>query len=214
MRTCSRLVVIHCYGSHFKYCERVPENFRKFQPCQDKQLKAKNREDLINAFDNTMLYEDMIIDSLMTIVDEMPADTCSAHHVMALFTSDHGEDIYDDERHNFLHASPIVSFYQMAVPFVIWCNDAYRRDHRLETQQMEAHRMLPIGPGREVFHTMLGAAGITCPLWKGSHALCSEAFQCGQRLYLNDHNEAMPLHRLHLTKNDYEQMRKRGMKTE
>lgn len=209
-----RLVVIHCYGSHFKYCERVPESFRKFQPCRDKQLKAKNREDLINAFDNTMLYNDMVVDSLMTIVDEMPADTSCAHHVMALFTSDHGEDIYDDERHNFLHASPIVSFFQMAVPLVIWCNEAYRQDHATETQQMELHRTLPIGPGREVFHTMLGAAGITCPLWQSSHALCSKEFQCGERLYLNDHNEATPLNRLHLTKNDYEQMRKRGMKTE
>lgn len=209
-----RLVVLHCYGSHFKYCERVPAEYRVFTPCADKQLKAKNREDLINAYDNTMLYNDMIVDSLMTIAAEMPADTSMAHSVAVLFTSDHGEDIYDDERENFLHASPVVSFYQMAVPFVVWCNEAYRTNHADEVTQLQAHSTQPVAPARVVFHTMLGMAGIASPNWQADHSLSHPEFRSGERLFLNDRNEACTLHQLHLTEGDFQQMRSRGMKVD
>ena len=43
-----------------------------------------------------------------------------------LYTSDHGEDIFDDSRHLFLHASPVPSYYQLHVPFLIWMSDTYR----------------------------------------------------------------------------------------
>ena len=34
-----------------------------------------------------------------------------------IYTSDHGEDIFDDPRHLFLHASPVPSYYQLHIPF-------------------------------------------------------------------------------------------------
>ena len=46
-----------------------------------------------------------------------------------LYTSDHGEDIFDDSRHLFLHASPVPSYYQLHVPFLIWMSDNYRKNY-------------------------------------------------------------------------------------
>ena len=46
-----------------------------------------------------------------------------------LYTSDHGEDIFDDSRHLFLHASPVPSYYQLHVPFLIWMSDTYRETY-------------------------------------------------------------------------------------
>ena len=46
-----------------------------------------------------------------------------------VYTSDHGEDIFDDARHLFLHASPLPSFWQLHVPLVVWTSSDYRQRH-------------------------------------------------------------------------------------
>ena len=206
-----RLILLHTYGSHFKYCERVPAEYRRFTPCEDKQLKAANREDLINAFDNTILYADMVIDSIMTVAGALPADTSRSHSLMVAYVSDHGEDIYDDERSNFLHASPIVSFYQMAVPFVIWTNRDYRTAHPSENSMLTCNERAEVSPARDLFHTMLGAAGIRTTSYTPSHSLTDPQYHPSPRLFLNDRNEPCTLHQLHLTPHDFQLMRKFGI---
>lgn len=195
------LFVLHLYGSHFKYCERAPEAYRLFTPCDDVQLSVKNREQLVNAFDNSILYTDMVVDSIMTLAD---SDTPT----MVLFTSDHGEDLYDDERNNFLHASPIVDFYQLAVPLLIWPNKAYNKHYPNQAANMAARIAAPLSPARIVFHTMLDAAGIECRALQRDHSLCDSSYVCGERLFLSDRNEPLGFDQLHLTENDYLQMDK------
>ena len=43
-----------------------------------------------------------------------------------LYLSDHGEDIFDDARARYLHASPIPTYYQLHIPYIIWFSDDYR----------------------------------------------------------------------------------------
>ena len=200
-----RLFVLHLYGSHFKYCDRIPDSFPKvFQPCSDVMLAARNHDELINAFDNTMLYTDMVVDSLIAMTD-------GATPAMVLFTSDHGEDIYDDERENFLHASPVVSFYQLAVPFTIWTNKAFDDAHPDKVGVLMANREQPLSPGRVVFHTLLDAAGIACQSLRRDHSLCDSTYVPGDRLFLSDRNEPLRLDQLHLTDNDFRLMREFGI---
>ena len=93
-------IVLHTYGSHFKYNERYPRNMAHFQPDFKSQAKYENRQQLVNAYDNTIRFTDKFLYELSSILSS------SACQSAWLYTSDHGENIYDDNRNKFLHASP------------------------------------------------------------------------------------------------------------
>ena len=112
---------------------------------------------------------------------------------------------------SFLHASPIVSFYQMAVPFVIWTNRDYRTAHPSENSMLTRNESAEVSPARDLFHTMLGAAGIRTTSYTPSHSLTDTLYHPSPRLFLNDRNEPCNLHQLHLTPHDFQLMRTFGI---
>ena len=107
-------IVLHMYGSHFNYKERYPSDMAVFRPDSLTDAKYENREYLLNAYDNTICYTDGFLASLIEMLQRTNASSAM------LYTSDHGEDIFDDDRKLFLHASPVPSYYQLHVPFLIW----------------------------------------------------------------------------------------------
>ncbi len=128
-------VVLHTYGSHFNYQERYPRSFAYFKPDSRSEAKSENRRDLLNAYDNTIRYTDYILhgiierlqkwEGIQTKTDGVYGQPISA----MLYTSDHGENIFDDERCLFLHAAPKASDYELHVPFIIWTSDGYGKQY-------------------------------------------------------------------------------------
>ena len=43
-----------------------------------------------------------------------------------LYLQDHGEDMLDDDRKRFLHASPHPTYYQLHIPLLFWFSENYR----------------------------------------------------------------------------------------
>ena len=85
-------IVFHTYGSHFNYKERYPEEFAKFQPANATEVEYKNKDQLINAYDNSVLYTDYFLHSLIGILKNSGADATM------IYSPDHGEDLLDDSR--------------------------------------------------------------------------------------------------------------------
>lgn len=200
------LLVVHTYGSHSTYSDRYEPEQAHFRP--DKVIKATkdNREILINAYDNTIRYTDYILHSIITLLqkENRPA--------ALLYTSDHGEDIYDDDRNLYLHASPWPSYYQLHVPFIVWISDSYRTRYPQRVALMESRTAEPIQTDC-VFPTMLGLGGIATPYAMDSLALTSPEYTTKERrTYLNDHNEPLPFDRC-LERQDFQAMRQRGLRT-
>lgn len=73
----------------------------------------------MNAYDNTIICTDKFLSSLINTLE-------SSKLVSMLYVSDHGEDIFDDERRLFLHASPQPSYFQLHVPFIVWVSESFR----------------------------------------------------------------------------------------
>lgn len=199
------LIVLHTYGSHSTYSDRYLANQSYFTP--DKVIKAtkENREILINAYDNTIRYTDRMLQQIITMLQN------SGRQAAMLFVSDHGEDIYDDERNLYLHASPWPSYYQLHVPFIIWTNDMYRTLHHERVKRLEERTDEPIQTDC-VFPTLLGLGGISTPYGQDSLALTSTEYKTKeQRTYLSDHNEPLTFDRC-LEKEDFEAMEKQGLR--
>lgn len=182
-----RLIVLHTYGSHFKYRERYPRSMAVFTPDEADEVTASNRECLLNAYDNTILYTDLF---LHTLINELRRDGSTA---AMLYTSDHGENIFDDERGLFLHASPRPSAHELHVPLLIWLSDSYRAKYPDTAGCLESNTGQRVLTSASVFHTMLDIAGISTPVLTDTLSAASPRYTSGPYNYLTDRNIPLPI---------------------
>ena len=110
-----------------------------------------------------------------------------------MYTSDHGENIFDDHRRLFLHASPRPSQYDTDVPLLVWTSKTYASQHPMEFGAMLGNRKKGVQSNASVFPTMLCLAGIETRVRVDSLSLTNPRYRLGTRHYLNDHNHAVPL---------------------
>lgn len=177
-------IVLHTYGSHFSYVDRYPKAMRRFTPDQYAGAKAKYRLQLVNAYDNTIVHTDYMIGR---VISALSSEGGSA---AMLFTSDHGEDIFDDHRHLFLHASPFPSYWQLHVPLIAWTSPVYRIRHAeiAESLVANSHKQ---AESNSVFHTLLTLGGVTTRYRNDSLSLASPAYTPHRRLFIDDHNKPL-----------------------
>ena len=109
-----------------------------------------------------------------------------------LYTSDHGENIFDDAHKLFLHASPRASEYELRVPFLVWTSQSFRLLLPEVSQALTANSHKQAQSSRSAFHTMLNIGGISTRYLQTHMSLASMQYQPAPLLYLNDHNEAIP----------------------
>ncbi len=182
-----QLIVVHTYGSHFKYQDRYPKTFSRFKPDDAIDARLSNRDQLINAYDNTILYTDFILHSL---ISRLKQEECRA---ALLYAADHGEDIFDDERHRFLHASPVPTYWQIHQASLVWLSP------RLATENPEMHEALcrnssrRVSPQKSLFPTAMQLASIESPMVVDTLSLVSPDYNPAPPVYLNDLNQARPI---------------------
>ena len=179
-------IVLHTYGSHFNYMERYPREMAHFLPDTHCEAKHENRPDLINAYDNTIRYTDFVLSGVI--------ERLRKHGGMSamLYTSDHGENIFDDAHKLFLHASPRASEYELRVPFLVWTSQSFRQLLPEVSRALYANSHKQAQSSRSAFHTMLNIGGISTRYLQTHMSLASMQYQPAPLLYLNDHNEAIP----------------------
>ena len=180
-------VVLHMYGSHFNYRDRYPQSRARFMPDTPTEAKPENRPQLVNAYDNTILQTDYILHSII----EKLRSTGAVSAMM--YTSDHGENIFDDSRRLFLHASPRPSEYDTDVPLLVWTSESYAREYAPVVDAMKSNLNKGVQTSASVFPTMLSIGGISTKARVDSLSLTNRHYRMGTRLYLNDHNHAVPL---------------------
>lgn len=198
-------IVLHMYGSHFNYKERYPSDMAVFRPDSLTDAKYENREYLLNAYDNTICYTDGFLASLIEMLQRTNASSAM------LYTSDHGEDIFDDDRHLFLHASPVPSYYQIHVPFLVWMSDNYRKNYPDFLKNAEINRQKNISSSASFFQTMLELGGIDTPSRNDSLSVINASYTEKNRVYLNDHNEARSLNDIGMREEDFTMLQTKGI---
>lgn len=191
-------VVLHSYGSHFNYQERYPRSFAYFKPDSRSEAKSENRRDLLNAYDNTIRYTDYILHGIIKrlqkweqVQNKTDGVYCQPTSAM-LFTSDHGENIFDDDRHLFLHAAPKASDYELHVPFIIWTSEGFSKQYPDILKALGENRSKQVQSSLSAFHTMLGIGGIQTHYRLDEYSVASDKYHPRKLLYLDDHDEAIP----------------------
>ncbi len=194
-------VVLHTYGSHFNYHERYPTAFALYTPEKPDAIRKSEKAEMRNAYDNSIYYTDYVLGQIVDMLNDTHACTSM------LYLSDHGEDIYDDDRDRYLHASPIPTYYQLHIPYIIWFSENYRHTYGEKYQQAIGHQPMPVSTNT-VFHTMLDLAGVETTVLNPELALTNPAFTVRDRMYLDDHDDPIPFWHVGLKKEDYEMLDK------
>lgn len=200
-------IILHTYGSHFNYKERYDDRFAVFRPDNASEATPENRAALVNAYDNSILYTDHFINEVIESVDSIGVPAA------IVYTSDHGEDLYDDERGRLLHASPTPTFTQLHVPMLLWTSRAYNSLYPEKERWARINSDKQVSSSRSVFNTVMSLSGVNTPKMDIHADLCSPDYTQPVRLFLNDYNQGVTLDDAGLRKQDFKKAKSENITT-
>lgn len=120
-------IVLHQMGSHYPYHNRYPKNFKKFMPDLDanKHLiyKLKNKEKLVNSYDNSILYTDYVLGQLIQKINNQQCVST------VIYCSDHGESLYNGSNQGYGRGANDNSKETKHVPMFVWMSNNYIQVH-------------------------------------------------------------------------------------
>ncbi|WP_312122238.1 phosphoethanolamine transferase EptA [Pantoea vagans] len=152
------VIVLHTIGSHGPtYNHRYPPAFRKFTPtCETKQIQECSQEQLINTYDNTILYADYIVDKAIELLKAHQEKFTTS----LVYLSDHGESL--GEKGVYLHGLPyaIAPEFQTRVPLLIWLSPDYQQRYAVDYTCLNRLATSQKYSQDNLFSTMLGMTGV------------------------------------------------------
>ena len=144
-------VVLHQHGSHGPdYYAQYPQEFEVFKPvCRSVQLQQCSNDELVNAYDNTILYTDYFVRRAIGLLQAFP-DTAT----MLMYLSDHGESL--GEYGLYLHGTPyaIAPDVQKDIPFLVWMSDTFKLGKTIPLTRLTSQTN---HSQSNVFHSIMGA---------------------------------------------------------
>jgi lipid A ethanolaminephosphotransferase len=153
---------MHQLGNHGpSYFRRYPQAFAQFQPaCQHDDLRQCSPAEIVNAYDNVLLYTDHVLASLIARLQARASEVDSA----VVYVSDHGESL--GESNLFLHGLPyaIAPDVQKQVPMVMWFSEGMTRSAGIDTDCLRRRAAQPAAHDH-LFHTVLGLADVRTALY-------------------------------------------------
>lgn len=158
------VIVLHTIGSHGPtYYNRYPPAFRRFTPtCDTNQIQDCSQQQLVNTYDNTLLYVDYIVDKAIKLLQ--------AHQdrftTSLVYLSDHGESL--GENGTYLHGMPyaIAPEVQKHVPMLIWLSPDYQKRYGVNKSCLDKLASQDNFSQDNLFSTMLGLTGTLSSVYK------------------------------------------------
>ena len=151
------LVVLHTSTSHGpSYYNKYPPEFGKFTPiCTSVELANCTQEELINAYNNTIVYTDYILARLIEELKQL-----ETYNSAMMFISDHGESL--GENNLYMHGIPasLAPKEQLEIPFIVWLSNDERRIK--DTQEKSQHN---------IFHSVLDFLAVESPIYDESMSI-------------------------------------------
>lgn len=150
------LIVLHTSTSHGPtYSKKYPKQFEVFSPvCNSVELSNCSHQELINAYDNTIVYTDYI---LSRVIDELKE--LKDYRSSMIYVSDHGESL--GEKNLYMHGLPIslAPKQQYEIPFIVWSSGG------------PAIKNVKFVSQNYVFHSVLRFLGIQSPVYNGKMSI-------------------------------------------
>jgi len=159
------VVFFHQMGSHGPaYYRRSPPERKRFLPeCTNTSLGQCDHDQLVNAYDNTIVETDHVLAATIEWLKSRSAD----HATALVYMSDHGESL--GELGIFLHGLPyrFAPEAQTRVPFIAWIGDGLAARRGVDLACM--HGRLDVAYSHDNFyHTVVGLVDVATPTYSAA----------------------------------------------
>ena len=145
------LIVLHTATSHGPtYSKKYPPQFEHFKPvCNSVELGNCSQTELVNAYDNTIVYTDYILHAVIEDLKQL-----KEYESIMIFVSDHGESL--GENNLYMHGLPLslAPKEQYDIPFIVWVSEGSKQLKPLKTVSQN-----------HVFHSVLYFLNIQSPVY-------------------------------------------------
>ena len=145
------LIILHSSTSHGPtYFKKYPSEFEQFKPvCTTVEMADADLKELVNAYDNTILYTDYLLHSTIEMLRQIPERRSSM-----IYVSDHGESL--GENNLYMHGVPmaLAPKEQIEIPFIVWSSDGREN---IKAMEEVGHY--------HVFHSILNFLSIESPIY-------------------------------------------------
>jgi lipid A ethanolaminephosphotransferase len=153
-------IVLHQSGSHGPdYYNHYSADAEKFTPaCRSVQVQDCSSEELVNAYDNTIVYTDRFLSKTITLLRSLPNTS-----TMMMYASDHGESL--GEHGLYLHGTPysLAPDVQKDIPYIVWMSHAFKQKKTLSADAALGHAQ---HAHETIFHSVMGAFDMRSEIYK------------------------------------------------
>jgi glucan phosphoethanolaminetransferase (alkaline phosphatase superfamily) len=144
----NKLIILHTIGSHWYYNNHYTKDFEFFMPITKSKIISQNsHEEIINSYDNSVLYTDAFIDKIISKLQNINA--------IMIYLSDHGESL--GEKGNWLHASE--NEYLKNPACLVWCSNIYIRKYPSKFEALKYNKSKRFRTDF-LFHSILSGGNI------------------------------------------------------
>lgn len=175
-RSGDAVIVLHQLGNHGpSYYRRYPQRLRRFTPdCRISELGECSRDEIVNAYDNAVLYTDEFLARTIRLLSEDPSrDTAM------IYVSDHGESL--GEGGLYLHGVPyaIAPETQVKVPMVMWLSQGFASGRGIDMRCMQKNSAAPVSHDN-LFHSVLGLMQVSTQAYDRRRDLFAKCTTSGE----------------------------------
>lgn len=171
-------IMMQFLGNH-SFFTNYEKEFEHYNPNSNNCSADLVRDSLmlINAYDNSILYTDYILSSIIDQINR--PNTVSAF----MFVSDHGEEIAKGGAGHGGNCTPTIQEYH--VPFIFWWSDSYREQYADKVSNALSRKQAKLN-GDNIYYTLCDLADIQLadqfnhPSW----SVLSPSFEEHERLIL------------------------------
>lgn len=167
----NKVLFVHLIGSHWDYCKRFPEEYKIYTKALEKGVfgkfltEKKNMSKYVNCYDNTVVYNDYILSSLIYLLKRQ--DKVSG----LVYMADHSEDAFANKGHD----KSQFTFAMVQIPFLGWFSNKYQ--HRYSDRYaVFADNTGEIFSNDLLYDTLLGIFDVKTDAYDQTYDLTSDRY--------------------------------------
>lgn len=173
------IIFVHLSGNHTDYCKRYPAEYARYEVPASKAFwmhlvrggPGRSEE----CYDNSILYNDFIVDS---IVNQVRTTLGDSNIGAVMYFADHADDIEQGG-----HSRANFTFQMVDSPAMVWLSPAYKRTHQQRFSALR-NNLNEYYPNDFMFDTVIGMTGLNV----SSNVYCADCdlFNPAYRLPLSE----------------------------
>lgn len=168
----NRVIFVHLMGNHGHYCSRYPEEDYSIyydavrQGDFGKLANAKGLSNDINCYDNSIVYNDYVVSSLLNLLKKL--DGVAGF----IYMSDHADDVLGRRAHN----SGKFTYEMTQIPMIAWFSDLYKSfySEKYNTLKKNSNALYS---NAFLYDTLIGLTNIETNRYESIHDLSSKDYQ-------------------------------------